>query len=675
MSYFICLKIKKLFFFVLLFVLFATSNKYSRASFFSNCGVNDRDIQNITYILKNSNSNFISSKIEDITNDEFKKALYLYLFYRDFGKNRFSIPMEAIDVIGFENFEKINRFKLQTINYLIHNDIDFIELKKRVEKLNLTDNEKLRFLQNRSFIKKYYQDANNIDRDFLKEMVEKSLSYNLVSFEDIKQIYDTYYDFVSDDLLLQQVRIRLFSKNTNNIDKIKKLMKSDMYVSKVDKILDFYYKVNQQISITLKNKKGKKVNKYRHLNKNEILDICKKFLNKDEYIDLYCLNKNDKDFDYVEDILKENNNPKFMPKGWLNHRVLQVRDAINNNKNLRTAYKKIANAGFLRSDDFYTQHFLAGFVSYIYKQYHDAVYHFLECANNSTYADSIAKANYWLGLSFEKIGNDLKAKSAFKKAGEYVFTFYGQMANEELGKNPENEIIKYMNSFKKNRVQLCENVMFIAGYYDQYFGNNSAVSPLLTDFLAKNKENKDDLYSSLNVIYEDFARGIGISYAYYALRYNVVLPEISFPMTKISNDSLTNAVIKQESNFKKKAVSNKGARGFMQIMPSTGKKLAQEMGIPYNLNKLLHDEKYNIEMGQFYLRMLLDRFGGHKVLCLASYNAGALNVNKWIEKNGNPLDMEKNEDVALWIEKIPFSQTRYYIPIILGNEMVYDVLK
>ena len=80
-------------------------------------------------------------------------------------------------------------------------------------------------------------------------------------------------------------------------------------------------------------------------------------------------------------------------------------------------------------------------------------------------------------------------------------------------------------------------------------------------------------------------------------------------------------------------------------------------------------------MGRFYLRQLLDRFNGHKLLALASYNAGSGNVLKWIQKNGDPRDMKTNEEIAMWIERIPFSQTRDYVIKILGAEMVYDAIK
>ena len=60
---------------------------------------------------------------------------------------------------------------------------------------------------------------------------------------------------------------------------------------------------------------------------------------------------------------------------------------------------------------------------------------------------------------------------------------------------------------------------------------------------------------------------------------------------------------------------------------------------------------------------------------MAAYNAGGSNVEKWIKKNGDPREMQTNDEVVEWIEKIPFAFTRTYVAYILGFEMVYDVIK
>ena len=108
-------------------------------------------------------------------------------------------------------------------------------------------------------------------------------------------------------------------------------------------------------------------------------------------------------------------------------------------------------------------------------------------------------------------------------------------------------------------------------------------------------------------------------------------------------------------------------------MPGTGKVLAQNMGLKFDKKKLLKDEEYNVKMGSFYIDLLLERYDYNKVLALAAYNAGGINVDKWIVNGGDPRLLKSNQEIAEWIEKIPFAQTREYVVKVLGYEMVYDV--
>jgi soluble lytic murein transglycosylase-like protein len=96
-------------------------------------------------------------------------------------------------------------------------------------------------------------------------------------------------------------------------------------------------------------------------------------------------------------------------------------------------------------------------------------------------------------------------------------------------------------------------------------------------------------------------------------------------------ERLVEAVIKQESAGKPKAVSHKGARGLMQLMPETAKEVAAEMGLEdYDLE----DPDTNRAMGTYYLNKMLKQFGGDEELALAGYNAGPGRVRKWIAKYG-----------------------------------------
>ena len=98
--------------------------------------------------------------------------------------------------------------------------------------------------------------------------------------------------------------------------------------------------------------------------------------------------------------------------------------------------------------------------------------------------------------------------------------------------------------------------------------------------------------------------------------------------------SLVLSVIRQESEFFRAAKSRTGALGLMQLMPNTAKEVARKLKIKYQKSKLITDENYNIRLGSYYLKYLLKRYEGSKVLTLAAYNAGPANLKKWLSNMG-----------------------------------------
>ena len=111
------------------------------------------------------------------------------------------------------------------------------------------------------------------------------------------------------------------------------------------------------------------------------------------------------------------------------------------------------------------------------------------------------------------------------------------------------------------------------------------------------------------------------------------------------------AIIKAESNFRKDAVSTKGAKGLMQIMDETGKWCADKIEIP---EPDLCDVETNIRIGTFYISHLLEMYEGNEKTAVAAYNAGYGNVDKWLadekhSKNGKDLNL------------VPFPETQKYI--------------
>ena len=125
------------------------------------------------------------------------------------------------------------------------------------------------------------------------------------------------------------------------------------------------------------------------------------------------------------------------------------------------------------------------------------------------------------------------------------------------------------------------------------------------------------------------------------------------------------AVIRQESAFIPDARSPKGALGLMQIMPRTGYQIARRLKHSAPNRAQLLDPRTNVPLGGAYLRYLLDRFSGHPLLATAAYNAGPRRVAKW-----RPSDTALDADV--WIETVPFGETRRYLRRVFAYTIIYE---
>ena len=110
----------------------------------------------------------------------------------------------------------------------------------------------------------------------------------------------------------------------------------------------------------------------------------------------------------------------------------------------------------------------------------------------------------------------------------------------------------------------------------------------------------------------------------------------------------------------------------MQLMVPTAREQAGKLGVGFDSYRLTSDPNYNVMLGSAYFARLLDRWGGSVPLAVASYNAGAGNVSKWVARYGDP---RGSTDVIRWIESIPFTETRGYVQRVIENSVVYDSLR
>lgn len=125
----------------------------------------------------------------------------------------------------------------------------------------------------------------------------------------------------------------------------------------------------------------------------------------------------------------------------------------------------------------------------------------------------------------------------------------------------------------------------------------------------------------------------------------------------------TLAIARQESAFMVDARSSAGALGLMQLMPSTAKQVARETNTTLRSNHDLTDPFVNIELGTAYLGRMFRRFNHNRILASAAYNAGPSRVERW-------QDFDLPADV--WIETIPFSETRNYVQNVLMFSTIYS---
>lgn len=129
--------------------------------------------------------------------------------------------------------------------------------------------------------------------------------------------------------------------------------------------------------------------------------------------------------------------------------------------------------------------------------------------------------------------------------------------------------------------------------------------------------------------------------------------------------ALVERVIAHESAGQVAAVSSKGARGLMQLMPDTAREMAHELNVEYSEQRLITDGAYNKRLGVAYLDKLIKRYEGATVLAVAAYNAGPGRVDEWLKVNGDP--RRGPISVSQWVERIPFAETRNYTRSILAD--------
>jgi soluble lytic murein transglycosylase-like protein len=282
-----------------------------------------------------------------------------------------------------------------------------------------------------------------------------------------------------------------------------------------------------------------------------------------------------------------------------------------------------------------------------------------------------AAGNYWAARSDMKCGRPQHVQPRLRSAARLSETFYGLLAASALGiKKPiAHQLHDYRDAEWQGIVEK-PNVKAAIGLNE--IGERNLADELIRHQARIGNAADHDallhLASDLNLAGTQFwlahnaPAGARVNLA---ARY----PDPDWrPVHGWRVDkSLAYAHALQESNFRTQVVSPAGASGLMQVRPGTAGDMARSRGDSFE-PKQLSDPSFNLEYGQSYLEYLRDygATGGLLLKVIAAYNAGPAPVGEW---NARAID---GGDPLLYIESIPYWETRGYVPIILRNYWVYE---
>ena len=330
----------------------------------------------------------------------------------------------------------------------------------------------------------------------------------------------------------------------------------------------------------------------------------------------------------------------------------------------------------------YKSSWLAGWLSLTFEKDPKTAYeNFTKMFENVRTPISKARSSFWAGKSAEIAGDSNAASLWYDRAAAFPSTFYGQLA---IKKNGEKFFIPDINqNISENDINIFLKNPLIEALIILKQANNKKLFKIFTRQIIRDLENTKDTILLIKFLNQINKTSLAIYTGRKAIYKNIYLPSLNFPLPNkklletYKKDSyiplnVALAITRQESAFEISAISRAGARGLMQLMPRTARITAKKINHKYIRKNLTSNPSYNIKLGTFYFKEMLNKFNGSYVLALASYNAGPNRVKRWLKTYGDP---RKNEiDQVTWIELIPISETRNYVQRVLEGIYMYGVI-
>ena len=250
--------------------------------------------------------------------------------------------------------------------------------------------------------------------------------------------------------------------------------------------------------------------------------------------------------------------------------------------------------------------------------------------------------------------------------------YYGQLAAQRLG---ENRLAFRAPAAAAEGERRDEAVRVVEALYAD--GNDDVAAALAFD-AARQWRDESQLAAMAQVVKQRDEAGVQVQFAKIALMRGHPLDAMAFPaagmpaflpLPRSADLPTVYAVARQESEFIWHANSGAGAKGLMQMLPSTAEVTARRAGVDFDYARLIVDPAFNTQLGAALLGQLIEDQHGSRELAFAAYNAGPGRVAQWIAAHGDPRDGAV--DLVDWIERIPFDETRDYVERVSENLGVY----
>ncbi len=347
----------------------------------------------------------------------------------------------------------------------------------------------------------------------------------------------------------------------------------------------------------------------------------------------------------------------------------------------RTAYRMAVHSGLPASENFKAdQQFTAGWIALRFlKDPATAAKHFAELEKVSVHPITLARAYYWQGRAAEALGNPAAARAAFEKASRFTTAYYGQIARAHIGLK-DLPLVRPLEPTATERAQFNKRSM-VRALRLLYAAEKPHLTIAFYNDLTDRASDHSTILLLAAIAYEHRdPRGM-VLVGKAAYNRGILIDTIAFPVFGIpeipkdqpqADRALIYAIARQESQFVQSARSHANANGLMQVIPTTAQAISRRLGIPYSLEKLRTDPVYNTRLGANELGHLLEMFNGSYILTFVGYNAGPGRARQWIARYGDP--RSPKVDPIDWVERVPFSETRFYIQRVMENMQVYRVL-